>query len=139
MKRKRESGASADDALARKRSLDYGVVRINLLMGRSAVSSLTEMTYLGLAHSAAAVARHAADLAKAADATEAQRSQFQIHKLLNLVSSDSAKAAADAAAIIYAHAILDAAVLKLCKLCAGIDPDAWLPTWAIAKWPWATF
>ena len=78
------------------------------------------MTYLGLA----SVGRAATEQLKEPTDNE---EDFRRQGVLQEINREITKAAVDAAAIIYAHAILDANLYKLCEISASIDADGWLP------------
>jgi len=107
--------------------LEFVVPQINLQYGSVAVGALQSMTYLGLAHSSMNMAKQTEEFAALDKPTDKQKTEYTLSKLMHKIISEPAKAAVDAAAIIYAHAILDAVIYKLCKISISIDSNAWVP------------
>ena len=105
----------------------FAAVTINMGAGQIAVSSMRSINGLGLLHSMLAVQKHAKQVAQSAHATEEELSDLKFHELTHKVLSDSARGATGAAGIIYAHAIVDAALHKLCEISASIDSASWAP------------
>ncbi|MGA2801336.1 MAG: hypothetical protein ABSE97_03035 [Verrucomicrobiota bacterium] len=107
--------------------LEFVVPQINLQHGGVAVGALQSMTYLGLAHSSMTMAKQAEEFAALTKPTDKQKVEYKLSKLMHEIISEPAKAAVDAATIIYAHAILDATIYKLCSISISIDSNAWIP------------
>jgi hypothetical protein len=105
--------------------LEFAGPRINLLAGEAAVSALQSMTYRGIAHSALAVSIKAKEFAAIENPTDSQKRDFKLNELLHQCLAEPAKTAVDAAAIIYAHAILDATIYQLCSISISIDSNSW--------------
>lgn len=105
--------------------LDFAVPRITLYHGAAAVASLQSMAYLGISHSATDLMREREKFESLQEPPEQLRNYIEVRRLMHLLQKDSAKAAADAAALIYAHAILDAVIFKLCTVSVSLNPSAW--------------
>jgi hypothetical protein len=105
--------------------LDFAVPRVSLYHGAAAVASLKAMAYSGLSHSVAELKRDVEKFNSLTEPPEELRKYIEMRRLLHIVQRDSAKAAVDAAALLYAHAILDAVVFKLCSISVALDADAW--------------
>jgi hypothetical protein len=105
--------------------LDFAVPEINLLHGAAAVASLQSVAYGGLASAAARFVQDLDQFNSLADPPDELRNWIEIRRAMHSLQKDSAKAAVDAAALIYAHAILDAVAFKLCSISMARDPAAW--------------
>ena len=105
--------------------LDFAVPRITLYHGASAVASLKAMAYAGLSRSVTELRADVEKFNSLNEAPEELRRYIEMRRLFHILQRDSAKAAVDAAALIYAHAILDAVVFKLCSLSVELDPSSW--------------
>jgi hypothetical protein len=126
---RRNGGNQAVSPIAspdKQHALDLAVVEINLYHGGATIYALHEMAYLGIFHSKRGLALHATDIAQSPRVTTEQLKDFKMHKLITELTIDSAKGAADAAALIYAHAVLDAMLHKLCTVSANVDPRMWV-------------
>src|SRR4051812_28902246 len=93
--------------------LDFAVPNINLLHGAGAVASLQSVGYGGLASAAARFARDLGKFNSVSDPPDELRNWIEVRRTMHSLQTDSAKAAVDAAALIYAHAILDAVAFEL--------------------------
>jgi hypothetical protein len=114
-----------DSDTQKKLWLDFAVPRITLYHGAATVASLQAMAYLGISQSAKELARDTEKFESLDEPPEQLRNYIEMRRLMHLLQKDSAKAAADAAALVYAHAILDAVIFKLCVLSVSLDPSAW--------------
>lgn len=107
--------------------LEFAGPEISLACGAAAVAALQAMTYLGVAHSAIAMEEQRKEFGAIENPTDEQRRDYELSKLMHESVAEPAKAAVDAAAIIYAHAILDAVIYRLCSISISIDSSAWTP------------
>jgi len=111
----------------KQREMDFLAVEINLREGRIAVSALHATTYQGLAASTGGIVRRGKELVAEDKPLKQDVELYKNQELLYDLMADAAKVAVDAAEIIFAHAILDATLHKLCKISATIDPNSWMP------------
>lgn len=107
--------------------LMFAGVELSMRFGQIAVSSMQSMNGLGVLHSTLAVQRHAKQVARSRGATKEDRADLKFHELTHKILTDAARGATSAAGIIYAHAIVDAALYKLCEISATIDSPSWVP------------
>lgn len=105
----------------------FAGVKLTMGFGHVAVSAMRCINGLGVLHSTLAVQRHAKQVARSRNATKEEIADLKFHELSHKILTDSARGATGAAGIIYAHAIVDAALYKLCEISASIDSKSWLP------------
>lgn len=114
-----------DTELQRQLDIEYSILRLRLFAGAASVKALMSMMFLGLASSASRSLSQAKAFAALANPTVEQKKDYELIRLMNSSVSEPAIAGAEAATIIYAHAILDAVLCGLCRLSAKIDPSPW--------------
>lgn len=105
----------------------FAGVQITLHHGHVAVSALQSISSMGLLHSTLALQEHGTQVAQSGTVSQEQASDLKFHELSHKILTDAARGAAGAAGIIYAHAIVDAALHKLCEISASVDSQSWVP------------
>lgn len=115
--------------------LSLSAVNINLLHGRGVIHSLKMVTNIGLAQLPTVM--RAFSGAEAPPKLLGKRRRKDVVEIMHDITSEQAKTAVDAASIIYAHAMVDAAILRLCKVTVGFDRAAWLPLIERKQVTWA--
>ncbi len=89
------------------------------------LAALQQMAYLGIWYSAATIHQEAKILSSNPVPPKGEIEKFRIRKLFHEVSRDAAKAVVDAAAIVFAHSVLDATIHRLCCATAEFGPGEW--------------
>jgi len=87
--------------------------------------AMVYMGHLGIHLSDDAIAAEAEEIVAHGIPSEEAMQSFQVRRLLHGIAAHSATAATDAAAILYAHAILNGVVDTLCTVSAEIDAPSW--------------
>jgi hypothetical protein len=93
--------------------------------GGGAIMAMTYMGHLGVNLSGDAVAAEAEEIAAQGLPSEEAMQSFQVRRLLHGIAAHSATGAVDAAAILYAHTVLNAVIDMLCAVSAEVDAPAW--------------
>jgi hypothetical protein len=102
-------------------------LHIHFLFGTQTVSSFQSVAQLGLGHAHVAMMKRSIEFAALDKPTKEQKKDYKLVRGMEKIQVDHAKAAVDAAGIIYTHAILDAVIYKLCGISMLIDSNAWIP------------
>jgi hypothetical protein len=93
--------------------------------GAAAIMAMTYMGHLGANLSGDAIAAEAEEIAAHGMPSEEAMQSFQVRRLIHGIAAHSATGAVDAAAILYAHSVLNGVVDTLCAVSAEIDAPAW--------------
>lgn len=93
--------------------------------GAAAVMAMVYMGHLGVHLSGDAMAAEAEEIAACGTASEETMQSFHVRRLLHGIAANTAITSVDAAAILYAHTILNGVVDALCAISAEIDAPAW--------------
>lgn len=97
----------------------------NLEHGGGAIMAMVHMGHLGVTHSSEAIANEAQEIAAHGADSEEARQGFQVRRLFHEITAQTATAAVDSAAILYAHAVLTGVIDTLCALSMELDAEAW--------------
>lgn len=119
------SRAAAPRAIAASHQRKLREAQEILEHGSGAIMAMTYMGHLGVNLSGDAIAAEAEEIAAQGLPSEEAMQSFQVRRLLHGIAAHSADGAVDAAAILYAHAVLNGVVDTLCAVSAEIDAPAW--------------
>jgi hypothetical protein len=107
-------------------AMELAGIEISLHHGGATVHALDGIVATGIEARLRELANHADHLAATSKPKAENIRAFKLHHAMTQLSVDGSRAASEAAMLIYAHAILDAVVYKICKIAASIDQRPWL-------------